>query len=228
MNQKTKYGLSGAAFALFLVLILLVKTVDVAAVGPVGTEIGLSHLNQAFHELTGVNLFWYELTQVCGILALLVAGLFALLGLWELIGRKKLLDVDGQLLALAVLYILVMALYVFFEIVIVNYRPILMPDAAAPEASFPSSHTMLICTVLGSGRMVWKDYIKKPALLRGLRIASGAVIVLTVFGRLICGVHWFTDILGGLLLSIALLGLFSAVLDRVLGYQAARRGRARR
>lgn len=226
MNQKAKFRLSGAAFALFLLLILLVKTVDVAAIGPAGTRIGLSHINQAFHELTGVKMGWYNLTQGFGVLALVVAGLFGLLGLWEWIGRKKLLAVDRQILALGVLYGIVIGLYVFFEIVVVNDRPIIMPGDTAPEASFPSSHTMLVCVVLGSGMMAVRTYIKNPRQLLVLQVLGGAIIVLTVIGRLICGVHWFTDILGGMLISVALLSCFSAVLDKL--QRASRRGRPRR
>ena len=215
MNQKAKVRLSGAAFALFLLLLLLVKTLDVAVIGPNDTRIGLSHLNQAFHELTGVKLFWYDLTQGFGILALIVAGLFGVLGLWQLVGRKKLLAVDHQILALGVLFVIVIGLYVFFEIVVVNYRPIVMPGDTAPEASFPSSHTMLVCAVLGGGMLTARYYIKNPRLLLAVQVLGAVIIVLTVIGRLICGVHWFTDILGGLLLSVALLAAFWAVLDKL-------------
>ena len=62
--MKKKCITSAVCFGLFLLLILLIKTVDVAAVGPEGTEIGLSKLNVAVHNLFGENLGWYKVTNV--------------------------------------------------------------------------------------------------------------------------------------------------------------------
>ena len=47
--------------ALFVVLIILVKTVDVAAIGPENTEIGLSHINQTVHEVFGINTLFFQI-----------------------------------------------------------------------------------------------------------------------------------------------------------------------
>ena len=107
----------------------------------------------------------------------------------------------------------VIGLYLLFETFIVNYRPVLMPGAASPEASFPSSHTMLVCVVMGSAMMMAGTYVKGKAPRGALRGICAAVTGITVAGRLISGVHWFTDILGGLLISTALLALFSAFLN---------------
>jgi undecaprenyl-diphosphatase len=37
------------------------------------------------------------------------------------------------------------------------------------------------------------------------------VLVIAVAGRLLSGVHWFTDIVGGVLISMTLLACFSGV-----------------
>lgn len=213
MKIKTKVLASGVCSILFLLLIVLVRTVDVAAIGAAGTSIGLSYINGAVHTLFGVSTFWYDVTTVLGVVALLVVPVFGLLGLYQLIQRKSLLAVDKEILALGGLYVVMAAVYVFFEKVIVNYRPILMPDAVEAEASFPSSHTMLICVIMGSAAMLLKKYVQKETLRFALGMVCNVIMAVTVIGRLICGVHWFTDILGGVLISAVLLFLYSAVTD---------------
>jgi undecaprenyl-diphosphatase len=198
---------------LFLLLILLVKVVDVAAVGPEGTKIGLSKLNVGIHEMFGEHLSWYTFTNVLGILAILVACCFAVIGGVQLIYRRSLMKVDKEILLLGCLYIVTLALYVFFEKVIVNYRPMLMPGGEGPEASFPSSHTMLVCVIMGSGLRLLKKYTKKNQTLQlVLTVVFCLILALTVAGRLLSGVHWFTDVLGGLLLSAALLNGYEGLL----------------
>ena len=213
MEKKSKFVLSSISGILFIVLIVLVRCVDVASIGPEGTAIGLSHLNKAVFDLFGVNMGWYKITEFFGILAILTALLFAFAGFIQLIKRKSVFKVDKEILELGSLYILVGILYVLFEIIIVNYRPVIMPDAQGVEASFPSSHTMLICTIMGSTMMFIGRYIKKKEICRIVQVICCLIMVTTVIGRLLSGVHWFTDILGGVLISIALLSLLSGIKD---------------
>lgn len=210
MKNKGKFCLAGLFALLAAALTALVLFVDVAPIGPEGTSIGLAHLNGAVHAKTGLDLFWYDVTEGLGVASILVAGVFALAGLVQLIRRKSLWKVDREILALGVLFLTVIALYVLFELVVVNYRPEILPGETHPEASFPSSHTMLVCATLGGAMLILRKYVKKPALCRVLQLVCAAVIVVMVVGRLLSGVHWFTDILGGLLISGALLALFSA------------------
>ena len=189
--MKKKLSLSVLFFALFLALIAVVSTVDVAAIGPEGTKIGLSHLNQAVHEALGENMgFLYSFS-------------------------KSLLRVDKALLGLAVLYGTVGVLYVLFEKIIVNYRPMIMPGETAPEASFPSTHTMLFFTILGSAAMVSGRYLKDERKALLVKIACVVLLILGVAFRLGSGVHWLTDICGGVLISSALLLAFSAYLEKI-------------
>lgn len=181
------------------------RLIDVAPIAPDGTDVGFSTLNKAVFDAIGVHWGWYHLTDALGYLALGVAGAFALFGLWQLIRRKSFKKVDRNLLWLGGLYLTVIALYVIFELFPVNYRPILMPGKTEPEPSFPSSHTLLICTVMLSAAHQLKYYVRKTSLRRTLQGVCCGLAVLTVCGRLLSGVHWFTDILGGLLLSAALL-----------------------
>ena len=214
MKNKNNLFVSGISGLLVMILIVLVRFVDVRPIGPEGTSIGLSRLNGFFFRLSGVNILWYHITDWLGVAAILVAFLFAMAGFVQLIKRRSILKVDHEILALGGLYIVVIGLYVLFEIVIVNYRPIIMPDGIHPEASFPSSHTMLVCVIMGSAIMLIGKYLKEKPLCRVLRGFYSAIIGMTVIGRLIAGVHWFTDIVGGVLISIFLLSLFSEVLER--------------
>ena len=198
---------------LTVILIALVRLVDVAPIGAQGTSIGLSHLNQFVFDLFGVNMLWYNITDWLGVAAVLTAFVFAVTGLVQLIKRRSLLKVDREILSLGGLYIVVIALYLFFENVIINYRPIIMPDNTSPEASFPSSHTMLVCVIMGSAAMLINRYIRNKPLNRILRAVCYVIIGVTVVGRLIAGVHWFTDILGGILISVTLLSLYEEVIS---------------
>ena len=198
---------------LTVILIALVRLVDVAPIGADGTSIGLSHLNQFVFDLFGVNMLWYNITDWLGVAAVLTGFVFAVTGLVQLIKRRSLLKVDREILALGGLYIVVIGLYLLFENVNVNYRPIIMPDNTSPEASFPSSHTMLVCVIMGSAAMLINRYIRNKPLNRILRAVCYVIIGVTVVGRLIAGVHWFTDILGGILISVTLLSLYEEVIS---------------
>lgn len=211
--MKKKLITAGASALLFLLLILLVRTVDVAPIGPAGATIGLSGINRAMHNLCGIHDFWYNLTDWLGFAAIAAAACFAALGLVQLIRRRSLRKLDRELLALGVLYAVVIGLYMLFEIAIVNYRPVLMPGSHTLEASFPSSHTMLIIVTMGSAGMLTEKYVRQGGLRRILRAVCAAVLAVTVIGRLLSGVHWFTDILGGVLISTALLSLYAAFLS---------------
>lgn len=211
--KHRRFITAGVGFLLTVILIALVRLVDVAPIGVQGTRIGLSHLNQFIFDLFGVNMLWYHITDWLGIAAILTAFVFAVTGLVQLIKRRSLLKVDREILSLGGLYIVVIGLYTLFENVIINYRPIIMPDNTHPEASFPSSHTMLVCVIMGSAVRLINKYIKNKTLSKTLRAICFVIIGITIIGRLIAGVHWFTDILGGIMISVTLLSLYKEVIS---------------
>ncbi|MBQ2176260.1 MAG: phosphoesterase PA-phosphatase, partial [Alphaproteobacteria bacterium] len=179
MKNKGKFLIIGISGALFALLIVLLRCVDGEAIGAAGTSVGLSHLNRFVFELTGVNMVWYNITDWLGLTAIIAAFLFAATGLVQVIKRRSILKVDKEILALGGLYILVIGIYVLFENVIVNYRPIIMPGCSNPEASFPSSHTMLVCVIMGSAIIIIGKYIKKKSLCMVIRGICAAVIAVT-------------------------------------------------
>ncbi len=210
MNRTMCKILAALFGAMFILTLILVLTVDVRAIGPKGTSIGLSTLNEEFHELTGENMFWYKVTEFLGIFSLAVAGFVATMGLYQLITRKSIKKVDREIITAGILYAVMFFLYIFFDKVVINYRPVIMSGETEVEPSFPSSHTMLVIVVLGSAILLILSYIKD------IRIKSSAISVLliltaiTVIGRLVCGVHWMSDIFAGVFLSLALLSLYAA------------------
>jgi undecaprenyl-diphosphatase len=117
--------------------------------------------------------------------------------------------VDYDLFVLGGFYMVVMTVYLFFEMVTVNYRPVLIEGIL--ETSYPSSTTLLVLCVMPTALMQWNQRMKNAM---GKRWVSGLIVVFTIFmvaGRLISGVHWFTDIVGGALLSAGLVMMYYAV-----------------
>ncbi len=199
---------SAVLFILFIALILVVLLIDVQAIGPQASSIGLATLNGAVRDFFGVNDTWYDITELFGLLALAVAGGFAVLGLCQLIRRKSLKRVDADILLLGAFYVAVLAAYAFFEVCVINFRPVLTEGEL--EASFPSSHTMLVVCIMTAAAYSLARRIKNISVRCTAIVLCALSAAVTVFGRLACGVHWLTDILGGLLLSGALIFLYIA------------------
>lgn len=191
------------------IYIYLVKTVDVKSIGPNNTSVGFAKVNDAFMHLVGTNMTIYKLTEVAGLLVLLIVGIYGIVGLVQLIKRKSLFKVDREIICLGVLYVMMISVYVLFEKVVINYRPILIDNEL--EASFPSSHTMLaICTSVSS-LLVYKKYV--PKKLNYLVMFTTVLLLTIVFlGRMISGVHWLSDIIGGVIISLTLLTYFYTIL----------------
>ena len=206
-KNKKRLALGLSLVVAFAIWTVLVRFVDVQAIGPDGTSVGFATLNRFIHELTGVNWILYTITDWLGLVSIAVALGFAILGLVQLIKRKSLWKVNHSILALGVFYIVVMAAYIFFEIVVINYRPTLIDGYL--EASYPSSTTMLVMCVMPTAAMQMNAHIKNTVVRRCAIIAIIAFTTLMVIGRLISGVHWITDILGGVLLSAGLVMLYS-------------------
>ena len=205
-KNKKRLVLGASLVVAFVLWTILVCFVDVRAIGPEGSSVGFAALNGFVHELTGVNWFLYTITDWLGIVPIAVALGFAILGLVQLIKRKSLWKVDHSILALGVFYIVVMAAYIFFEVVVINYRPTLIDGYL--EASYPSSTTMLVMCVMPTAAMQLNVRIKNTVLRRFAVIAIVVFTAFMVIGRLLSGVHWITDIIGGALLSAGLVTMY--------------------
>ena len=205
-NTKTILVALGA-LAAFVLWTFLVRCVDVQPIGPDGSRVGFAAINGAFHALTGVHWTFCTLTDWLGLVPIGIAFGFAILGLVQLIRRESLLKVDRDILMLGSFYIVVLAAYLLFETVVINFRPVLIDGKL--EASYPSSTTMLALCVLPTAMIQLKTRIRGDAVRRAILGILAAFTVFLVVGRLLSGVHWLSDIVGGVLLSAGLVPLYA-------------------
>ena len=207
--KNTLFFIGAAFIAAFVIWTLLLRTVDVRAIGPRSSSVGFGTLNQFFHELTGVNMTLYVITDWLGLVPIAFALGFAILGLCQLISRKSIFKVDLSILALGTFYIAVIAIFIFFENAVINYRPTLIDGYL--EASYPSSTTLLVTCVMPTSMIQLGERIKKRSLRIAVLLTIAAFIAFMVIGRLLSGVHWLTDIIGGALISAGLVSIYAAV-----------------
>ncbi len=196
--------------AVFIVFTVLVSFVDVKAIGRQGSDVGFATANETFRNFTGYHEGLYDFTEILGYLCFVPIAVFGLLGLYQMVKRKSLLKVDKDILLLGCFYAVLLAAYVLFEKLVINYRPEFAGETVL-EPSYPSSHTLLFGGVMATTVMQLLKRIRNSAVKW---IAVCAVVlsaILVVFGRLFSGVHWLTDILGGMLLGTSLVWMYFAV-----------------
>ncbi len=217
-NGKQVLFLGGIFIIAFAIWTALIQMVDVQPLGQNATNIGFATFNCWFHRLTNVNMTIYTITDWMGLIPLVVCLIFAGIGLVQLIKRRSLFKVDPDIIILGVYYVIVILAYFIFEIIPINYRPILINGIM--EASYPSSTTLLVLCVMPTLVEQIQRRMSCSTLKRIITILAIAFSAFMVIGRLISGVHWFTDIVGGVLLSAGLFTVYKAVVMRTLKKQA--------
>ncbi len=213
MKLKKSLLISTIIFAILAIIFtFVVKNVDVRPIGPNESSVGLAGINEAVHNALPFNELWYRVTKLSGYAIYLPPVFFVVLLLVQLIRRKSFKKIDFEL-KLAVGYILVvLAFYFIFDhAIIINYRPVLINGALEP--SYPSSHTFFAVSLCGASILLVSHYLK----LKHKAFFNTLLILLAIFniaGRVIAGVHWATDIFGGLLIGATLLLAFATLLSR--------------
>lgn len=207
-ENKRLFLIAAGALAAFVLWTVLVRVVDLQQIGPEGSVVGFAAFNAFVHGLTGVHMGLYELTDLLSVIPLAIIGGFGLLGLVQWIKRKSFAKVDYSILVLGGFYIVVLVIFALFEVLAINYRPVLIEGKL--EASYPSSTTMLVMCVLPTAVMQLRGRIQNPVLNHSVSFVLGAFTGFMVVVRLISGVHWVTDIIGGALLSTGLVVLYAA------------------
>ncbi len=203
---------TASLFLAFILFTLMIKTVDVQSIGPDGSGVGMATLNRFVSERLGVNLFWYVLTDWLGLVPIMFACGFAALGIGQLARRGSISRVDPDIVLLGLFYLAVIGCYALFEKLVINYRPVLLDGKL--EASYPSSHVMVVLCIMAAAMMQFHRRVRNKQLLRALDLLCILIIAVTVLGRLVSGVHWLTDVLGGLILSAALIALYRSASAR--------------
>ncbi len=195
---------------LSVLFIFAVTTIDVRPVGPNGTSVGFAGINEAIAKMIGYNHVLYKLTQLLGYMAIVIFLFFAVCGVVQLLKRKSLFKVDRSILVMGCMFLVLFILYILFDKIAINYRPVLLPGEEVLEPSFPSSHTMLAVCVFGAAFIDLKNRLAEGKAYSIIKWMMTILIIVTVVGRLFSGAHWFTDIIGGLLISGALISFYAA------------------
>ena len=205
-NEETSLWTGIGFLIAFLLWTVLIRCVDVQAAGPNRTKVGFAAFNLWFHELTGVHMTIYTITDWLGLIPIIICMGFGVLGLVQLIKRRSLLTVDFDILLLGAYYVVVILGDLLFEMVPINYRPILIDGNL--EASYPSSTTLLVLSVMPSLKYQIDKRIANPVTRKAIAVFVIVFSAFMVVGRLIAGVHWITDIIGSVFLSSGLFMIY--------------------
>lgn len=211
INVKRWFICGIVSAVLFAVWTALIMMVDVLPCGVNGTNIGLAAFNTWFHRLTGVHMTLYSITDWLGLVPIFICFVFGGIGLVQMIKRRSLFKVDGDILILGAFYVAVIFCYLIFEMIPINYRPVLIEGHM--EASYPSSTTLLVLSVMPTLTEQANRRLKNAFAKRAISIFSICFSLFMVLGRMISGVHWFSDILGSVLISCSLFSFYKAAVD---------------
>lgn len=210
--KRKEQNLLGTGILLLMAFAIwtwLIQVVDVKPAPNTGTNVGFATFNLWFHQLTGVHMSLYVITDWLGLVPVFICLLFGFLGLTQLIKRKSLWKVDFDIIILGIYYIIVIFGYLIFEMIPINYRPILIEGFM--EASYPSSTTLLVLSVMPTLIFQAKQRIRNNRLCEAICIMSYIFSAFMVIGRLVSGVHWFTDIVGSVMLSVGLFLIYKGI-----------------
>lgn len=208
-NGKGLLFIGGAFILVFVIWTAMIQLVDVAPVGVNGTEVGFATFNCWFHKLTGVHMVLYTITDWLGLVPIVICMIFGGIGFVQLVKRRSLFKVDYDIIFLGIYYVIVIFGYLIFEMIPINYRPILIEGFM--EASYPSSTTLLVLSVMPTLNFQVNRRLENDSAKKLICTFANIFSAFMVIGRLVSGVHWFTDIVGSVMLSIGLFCIYKTV-----------------
>ena len=196
MKNKIYLLIGFGFFCLFCILMILLSF-DVSVIAKSGEPVGLSHINNLmqYNENHTID----KISDVLLYLSFAIIVIGAVIGILQLVKRKSLYKVDIEIIFLGIFFVLSIIIWIVFDKFIkVNVRPI-----GSDDGSFPSTHVLLTTFLLLSGHGLCCIYLDKKLYKYGsLVLAILLIIIVTIF-RLVSGMHYITDVLGGLLLGIS-------------------------
>lgn len=205
-NKKSNLLAGITLLAAFAAWTVMIQTIDVKNAGVNATSVGFATLNVWFHKITGVHMILYTISDWLGLVPIVICMIFGVFGFIQLVRRKSLLKVDADIILLGVYYIIVIIGYVVFEMIPINYRPIMIDGRM--EASYPSSTTLLVLSVMPTLMLQAGRRIRSHVVKYVINIFAITFCVFMVACRVIAGVHWLTDIIGSVLLSFGLYEIY--------------------
>lgn len=213
--MQRKKNLFYAIFFSILAVIftILITTIDVKPIGPESSMVGFATWNLAVHQSFGFNETLYKITEILGYLLFGFVLVYAILGLVQLIKRKSFLKVDRGIIYFGTLILAMLVVYVLFDKLALNFRPVALDGELEP--SYPSSHTLFALCIAGGVILLNKESFASNKFAKIISILAMFLASFTVVGRMLSGVHWITDILGGILISAALVSIYNLFLTPV-------------
>lgn len=196
--------------AVFVVLTITVKYVDQKNIG--SQVIGWATINLWWRDIIGVRNFWQIASHIFAAITLIILVMFLVWQAIALLRRKSFRTMprhwwffDLTLIALALCYIV-------FQIMVINFRPLLIDGVA--ELSYPSSHVLLLATLWPVFILTLSREVKSRPWLRVASVIGIIVMTVGIIARLLSGYHWFTDIIGGIMLGAVLTCWYQALTVR--------------
>lgn len=192
-----------SCLSLFVLLVILILVVDVQVHPYTLKNVGLYSLNELFILNNSSQKMWDVLSDVFMYIAIVGVLVVAVFGAYQLIKNKSFKKVDSEIILLGGFIILLAIAWILFDkFVVINHRPIIVDGEI--EGSFPSTHVMLVTFVyLALGQFLKLD--SKPNKVKYVYyVIASIVIIITSLGRILSSMHWFTDVLGGILLGLTL------------------------
>ena len=203
-NSWKNFIITAGMAVLFILFTLAIEFIDVTTIW--GEEIGFASVNLPVHKGLQTSETFSFISDILGLVSIAFGAGLVIMGLVQLIKRKSIKKVDKEISIAGIVFVLMAGCYLFFEVVVVNCRPVLVDGEL--EASYPSSHTLLsvvICviTIIYLLRKVDNKKISLP-----LTVGVGVIGFMQVITRTLSGMHWLTDIIGAVLLASVLVLLY--------------------
>jgi len=208
-NSKNYFIFAVQMSILTIAYTLLLKKIDVRPVGPEGSSVGFASINSFLAGVFKFNPLWYRISEALGYVAIGLCVIFVIIGIVQMVQRKSLGGIDRVLLVQGFFYAAIIALYILFDKLAITNAPVLINGELQP--SFPSSHVVLVCCVMGMAIIAFDFLIESIGLRVMAALACWGIILLMCVGRLISGVHWFTDIVAGIMISISVVAFYHAI-----------------